>query len=169
MGEGKDFQILIHGIDTLQCAYFLESRKRKGIDFELLGREKESIKETRAKEPKRITLGNSDFLLHAFGSSSGYPIIISNEDFKIEMGEFNNPNFFVTFRSQGIWGSSVFDLHEKFIEWAGSVGYEPCGSESISRIDYCFDYSLSEIDFDEDWFVSRSTKDSMSHTIKSWC
>jgi hypothetical protein len=76
------------------------------------------------------------------------------------MGEYNNPNFFVTFRSQGIWRSSVFDLHDKFIDWAASVGFEPYGSESLSRIDYCFDYTLAEIDFDEDCFVSRSNKDS---------
>lgn len=151
--------MLIHGFDTIQCAYFMES-KRKGIDFELLARERESIKRTKSKEPQKMTLGEHDFLLHPFGSSSGYPIIITNEDFRIEMGEFNNPNFFVTFRSQGIWRSSVFDLHDRFIDWAKGVGFEPYGSESISRIDYCFDYSLPEIDFDEDCFVSRSNKDS---------
>lgn len=91
--ENKGFDILIHGFDTLQSAYFLESTKRKGIDFELLARERESIKQTRSKEPKRITLGNHDFLLHPFGSSSGYPIVLTNEDFRIEMGEFNNPKF----------------------------------------------------------------------------
>ena len=122
--------------------------------------EREGIKQKRSKEPKKILLGECDFLLHPFGSSSGYPIIITNEDFKIEMGEFNNPNFFVTFRSQGIWRSSVFDLHDKFIGWAESVGYEPYAAESLTRIDYCFDYSLREIDFDEDCFVSRSNKDS---------
>ncbi len=108
--ENKSFDNLIHGFDTVQCAYFLESARKKGIDFELLTREREAIKQTRSKDPKRISLGGSDFLLYPFGSSSGYPIIITNEDFKIEMGEFNNPNFFVTFRSQGIWKSSVFDL-----------------------------------------------------------
>jgi hypothetical protein len=75
--EKKNFDSLIQGFDTLQCAYFLESRKRKGINFELLGREKEGIQQTRGKEPKRITLGKSDFLLHPFGSLSGYPLIMS--------------------------------------------------------------------------------------------
>ena len=135
--ENKGFDYLIHGFDTLQCAYFMES-KGKGIDFELLSREREGIRQTKSKEPKKISTGKCDFLLHPFGSSSGYPIIITNEDFKIEMGEFNNPNFFVTFRSQGIWNSSGFDLHDRFIDWAKSVGYEPYGSESLSRIDYCF-------------------------------
>jgi hypothetical protein len=158
--ENKGVKNLIHGFDTIQCAYFLESTKKRGIDFELLTREREGIKQTKAKEPKRISLGGDDFLLRPFGSSSGYPIIITNENFTIEMGEFNNPNFFVKFKSQGIWKSSVFDLHDKFIDWAGSVGFEAYGSESLSRIDYCFDYTLAEIDFDEDCFVSRSNKDS---------
>ena len=86
---------------------------------------RESIKQGRVNDPKRVSLGKEDFLIHPFGSSSGYPFIISGEDFRIEMGEFNNPNFFVTFRSQGIWRSSVIDLHEKFMDWAESIGFEP--------------------------------------------
>ena len=158
--ENNQFDSLIHGLDTVQCAYFLESARGKGIDFAALDREKEGIKQTRGKEPKRISLGKKDFLLHPFGSASGYPVVISNEDFKIEMGEFNNPNFFVTFKSQGLWSKSAFHLHDDFLDWASSVGFEPLSSESLSRVDYCFDYTLSEVDFDEDWFVSRSTKDS---------
>ena len=98
--ENKSFNNLIHGFDTLQCAYYLEWTRKGGIDFEWLIKERESIKQTKSKEPKKISLGESDFLLHPFGSSSGYPIIIANEDFKLEMGEYNNPNFFVTFRSE---------------------------------------------------------------------
>ncbi len=85
--EKQKFEMLIHGFDTLQCAYFLESTKKKGIDFELLTREKEGIKKTKLKESKRISLGEYNFLLHPFGSSSGYPLIITNEDFNI-----SNPN-----------------------------------------------------------------------------
>ena len=33
-------------------------------------------------------------------------------------------------------------------------------SESLSRVDFCFDYKLPEIDFTEDYFVSYSKKDS---------
>jgi len=69
----QKFDLLIHGFDTLQCAYYLESTKKEGIDFELLTRGRESIKQTKGKEPRRITLGKNDFLLHPFGSSSGYP------------------------------------------------------------------------------------------------
>ena len=98
--ENKSFYNLIHGFDTLQCGYYLESTGKKGIDFELLTKEKEAIRQTKSKDPKKISLGEYDFLLHPFGSSSGYPIVITNEDFKIEMGEFNKPNFFVTFRNE---------------------------------------------------------------------
>ena len=96
----QKFDLLIHGFDTVQCAYYLEWTRKGGIDFEWLIKEREGIKQTKSKEPKKIRLGEYNFLLHPFGSSSGYPIIITNEDFKIEMGEFNKPNFFVTFRSE---------------------------------------------------------------------
>jgi hypothetical protein len=72
--QDTQFENLIHGFDTVQCAYFMESRG-KGIDFELLTREREDIKRTKSKEPKKITLGECDFLLHPFGSSSGFPPI----------------------------------------------------------------------------------------------
>jgi hypothetical protein len=99
----KNFEILIHGFDTIQCAYFMECNRGKGIDFQLLWEKKEKIRASKSKDPLLITLGKCNFLLHPFGTASGYPLVISNEDFRIEMGEFNNPNFFVTFRSQGLW------------------------------------------------------------------
>jgi hypothetical protein len=75
---------------------------RGGIDFEWLIKERERIKQTKSKEPKKILLGECDFLLHPFGTASGCPLVISNEDFKIEMGEFNNPNFFA-YKRLGSW------------------------------------------------------------------
>jgi len=41
--QNKNFDSLIHGFDTLQCAYFLESTKRKGINFELLERRQGNV------------------------------------------------------------------------------------------------------------------------------
>ncbi len=156
----RNFLKLIHGFDTVQCAYFMECKRKGGIDFQLLWEKKEKIRVSKKKDPELISLGEVNFLLHPFGTASGYPLVISNEDFRIEMGEFNNPNFFVTFRSQGLWRESAFDLHDKFIDWVESVGFQPSRSESLSRIDYCFDYNLPEVDFDENSFVSRSNKDS---------
>ena len=158
----QSFRLLLHGIDTIQCAYYLENQKNEvaHIDYALITRQKEYIRQSKKKDPVAVVLGNSEFLLHPYGSSSGYPIIISNNDFKIEMGEFNMPNFFVTFTSEALWRESAFVLHEKFLGWADSVGYKPMIKESMSRVDFCFDYKLPEIDFNEDNFVSYSKKDS---------
>ncbi len=68
--ENKTFEILIQGFDTLQCAYYLEWTRKGGIDFELLIKERERIKQTKGKEPQKISLGKSDFLLNPFGTGS---------------------------------------------------------------------------------------------------
>ncbi len=158
----EPIKYLLHGFDTIQCAYYLQrGYAAEGfIDYAFLTTQKESIRQSKKKEPMPVVLGNSEFLLHPYGSSSGYPIIISNNDFKIEMGEFNMPNFFVTFPSEALWRESAYSLHDKFLRWADSVGYNPMVTESLSRVDFCFDYRIPEIDFDEDCFVSYSKKDS---------
>jgi hypothetical protein len=158
--ENSKFEMKLHGFDTIQCAYYMEPSINASIDFQLLASIKESIRHSKNKSPRPILLGNTEFLLHSSGSSSGYPFIISNAFFKIELGEFNTPNFFVTFPSKALWQDSPYNLHKKFINWASSVGYEQYISESLSRADYCFDYKLEELDFNEDSFVSRAAKDS---------
>jgi len=162
-GQTKEnFKLLLHGIDTVQCAYHMETsyHREESIDFKLLSQQKESLRNTKKKDPLPIRLGNTEFLLQPYGSSSGYPIVINNRDFKIEMGELNSPNFFVTFSSEALWRESAFDLNEKFLQWANSAGYEKCLDEKLSRVDLCFDYKLPVIDFDEDSFVSYAKKDS---------
>jgi hypothetical protein len=131
-----------------------------GLDFQQLAEQKESIRQSKSKSPLPVTLGNSEFLLQSYGTASGYPFVLENGDFKIELGEYNKPNFFVTFRSQALWRESAWMLHDKFTTWAASVGFVPYRPESLSRVDFCFDYNLPVVDFDEDHFVSRSTKDS---------
>lgn len=159
--EGRPYKLLLHGFDTLQCAYFLRQSSADGIDFQSLAKQREEIRQTKMKEPVPVGIGNTSFLLSPYGTASGYPFIISNEDFKIEFGQFNNPSFFVTFKSQALWRESAYYLHEIFLKWAGSAGFVPYRNESLSRVDYSFDYNLSDIDFNEDHFVSRSSKDSI--------
>lgn len=73
------------------------------LDFERLTLEKETLRQNKGRDPKLITLGGIEFMLHPYGSSSGYPFVISNQDFTIAFGEFNNPAFFVKFRSFALW------------------------------------------------------------------
>lgn len=153
-------ELKLHGFDTVQCAYYMEPGIDVSIDFQMLASTKEAIRHSKSKSPLPVTLGNAEFLLYPSGSSSGYPFIISNELFKIELGEFNTPNFFVTYPSKALWQDSPYNLHKKFTNWASSVGYEQYMPETLSRVDYCFDYKLEEMDFNEDSFVSRASKDS---------
>ena len=158
--NNSDFKFLLHGIDTLQCAYFLRRSENCALDFETLSLIKETLQQEKSRRPVAISLGGTEFLLHPYGTGSGYPFVLENEDFKIQLGEFNTPNFFVTFRSQALWRESAWLLHKKFLEWASHAGLAPYREESLSRVDFCFDYQLPEIDFTEDCFKSRSTKDS---------
>lgn len=153
-------KLLLQGIDTLQCAYYLQPKSICLFGFEELGVRKESLRHRKAKDPEMVEIGGEPFHLHPHGTSSGYPLLLSNGDFKVECGEFNNPSFFVTFKSQALWKSSAFDLHNKFLAWSNSVGLTPGRAESLSRVDYSFDYHLPKIDFDENSFVSRASKDS---------
>ncbi|MFO0719758.1 MAG: hypothetical protein U0319_03405 [Nitrospira sp.] len=154
------YKLLLQGIDTVQCAYYLTPPASKHLDFRALAIIKEQLRMNKSREPRAVMLGDTEFFIHPYGSSSGYPFVLSNEDFKIELGEFNNPSCFVTYRSQALWRQSASTLHDKFVAWAKSVGCEIQQPESLSRVDFCFDYSLAERDFDADSFVSLSDKDS---------
>lgn len=93
------------------------------------------------------------------GTKSGYPFLIENEAFSIQFGEFNKPNFFVTFRSFALWQFGAQALNRRFLNWASSVGFMMFQQERLSRVDFTFDYRIETVDFDEDNFVSRASKD----------
>ena len=156
------FQHLLSGHDTIECAYYLAPNGRAGLDFEHLELQKEELRRSKSRKSKTkpIRLGSEEFLLAGHGTSSGYPLLIENDVFSIQFGEFNKPNFFVTYRSIALWHFGAFALHERFLAWADSVGFEPYCSESLSRVDLTFDYQIPEIDFDEDHFISQAQKDS---------
>ena len=154
------YKLLLHGIDTVQCAYYLTPPSPKHLDFRAIAVIKEQLRMDKSREPRAVTLGGTEFFIYPYGSSSGYPFVLSNEDFKIELGEFNNPSCFVTYRRQALWRQSALTLHDKFLAWVKTIGCEMQQPESLSRVDFCFDYSLAERDFDADSFVSLSDKDS---------
>lgn len=152
-------KLLLSGLDTVECAYFLRPMPQCALDFNRLSVEKERLKHSKKREPTKIELGGKEFLLQPYGSGSGYPFVIENADMTIEFGEFNDPSFFVTFRSVALWHRGAATLHQQFMAWAQSLGLQPYRSESLSRVDFTFDYHLPKIDFDEDSFVSLSAAD----------
>lgn len=152
-------KFLIEGFDTIECAYYLTRMNDCQINFTELSVEKEELAHAKIKHGKQIQLGNEAFLLASHGTSSGYPFLMENEAFIIQFGEFNNPNFFVKFRSIALWHHGAAALHQRFLNWAASAGMVPCKPEKLSRVDHASDYFLPELDFDEDSFISSATKD----------
>lgn len=152
-------RLLLHGYDTIECAYYLASGQGCLIDYEQLAVEKEALRQAKSRKPKHIKLGNEEFLLAPHGTKSGYPFLIENDSFSIQFGEFNQPSFFVTYRSFALWHYGIQNLQHRFLAWAQSVGIKAYQPERLSRVDFTFDYFLPNIDFDEDSFVSVASKD----------
>ena len=151
--------LLLSGHDTIECAYYLAPSEGCKFDYERLAVEKETMRLSKSRKPTLIKLGNEEFMLAGHGTGSGYPYLIENEAFSIQFGEFNQPSFFVTFRSIALWHASAQGLHDRFLAWAHSVGLHAYQPEKLSRVDFTFDYHLPIIDFDEDNFVSSFAKD----------
>lgn len=99
-------------------------------------------------------------MLRSYGSPNGYPFVIENRDFVIEFGEFNMPSFRVKLRSEALWRSGAAALHAWFIEWMRNVGLYAIQPETLSRVDFTFDYQIDAVDFDENSVVSLAVKDS---------
>ncbi len=152
-------RLLLNGFDTIECAYYLAFSDDCQLDFEQLAVEKEELRQLKIRKSKHIRLGSEEFLLASHGTGSGYPFLIENESFSIQFGEFNQPSFFVTYRSVALWHAGIQNLHQRFMVWAQSVGLIAYQPERISRVDFAFDYFLPNIDFDEDNFVSAASKD----------
>ena len=157
--QKTDFRFLLHGLDTVQLCYYFLPGRGNGIDFEWLAAERERLRAEKKIQSKAIMLGGQEFLLSPNGSSSGYPYLLGNADFQIACGPYNNPPFYVTFRSEALWREGARALHDRLCSWARGLGYHEAKPEKLSRVDYCFDYHVPRIDFDEDNFVSLSAKD----------
>ena len=153
------FANLLSGHDTIEAAYYLAPTADCALDFERLAAEKEALRQAKVRHPKALKIGSEEFLLAAHGTQSGYPFLIENAVFSIQFGEFNKPNFFVTYRSFALWQYGADKLHQRFLDWAASVGLMPYQTERLSRVDLTFDYQIDAIDFNEDNFVTQATKD----------
>ena len=156
------FRHLLAGLDTVQVAYYLRCIGYGAeFSFEKLLLERERLRAANTRTGCVVEIGDRTFQLQRYGSSSGYPLVLKNAEVTIECGENNSPGFFVTYRSEALWRRGAQALHEAFIAWAESVGLVVVRDESLSRVDYAFDYSLPAVDFTEDSVVSLSlgTKD----------
>lgn len=153
-------KLLLSGLDTVECAYYLGSGGITNLDFGALREQREAIRQSKFPDSGVLRLGDTDFLLSPNGSKSGYPFIISNQDCTIQFGEFNQPNFFVKFSSHALWHKGAKAMNEWFENWAGSLGYIAIRMEGLSRVDFAFDFWLPTVDFDEDSFVTVADKDS---------
>jgi hypothetical protein len=153
-------KLLLSGLDTIECAYYLRAGGSCGINFEALRAQREVMRDSKHPDSCVFNIGGMDFLLSHNGSKSGYPFIISNPDCTIQFGEFNDPSFFVKYSSFALWNRGAKFLHERFKHWAESLGFIELRSEGLSRCDFAFDFHLENIDFDEDSFVTAAEKDS---------
>jgi hypothetical protein len=153
------FRRLLTGLDTVQVAYYLRAEPQAVFAFEPLVVLKEALRASKSREGGVAAIGAQSFLLQPYGSSSGYPLVLEHDAFKIECGEFNNPSFYVTYRSKALWAQGAAALHQKFMAWAESVGLRAFRPEGLSRVDFTFDYCLPTVDFDGDCVISVSAKD----------
>jgi hypothetical protein len=156
---GAECRRLISGLDTVQAAYYLRPHLQAAFRFEPLLVSKERLRADKSRKGELLQIGSELFLLQAYGSKSGFPLVLDHLDFTIECGEFNNPSFFVTYRSKALWQKGAKALHETFLAWAESVGLLVVRPEKLSRVDFAFDYQLAAPDFDSDSVVSLSAKD----------
>lgn len=170
--EMTQFQFLLSGHDTIECAYYLAPDSVPLLDYERLAVEKEELRLSKSRKPKFIKFGCKEFMLARHGTGSGYPFLIENEAFSIQFGEFNVPPFFVAFRSIALWHQGAQGTHERLLAWAASVGLHPYQQERLSRVDFTFDYHLPVIDFDEDNFVTSFEKDNQhrkNRIVQTFC
>ena len=150
---------LVSGLDTIQAAYYLRPDFQGAFDFEPLMVAKERLRANNSRKGELLCIGGESFLLQGYGSKSGYPLVLDHIDFSIQCGEFNNPSFFVTYRSKALWEKGAKVLHDFFVQWAEATGLLVIRPETLSRVDFAFDYEIAAADFDSDSVVSLSAKD----------
>ncbi len=152
-------RLLLSGLDTVECAYYLRETLGCGFDFADLAAKREAMRASKRRDPVSVVIGSKEFLLSRGGSQSGYPLVLNNNELAIQCGEFNSPSFFVTYRSDALWHKGAQQLHAEFNGWALGLNFVHARDEGLSRVDFTFDFELPFIDFDQDSFVTLASKD----------
>ena len=72
------YTLLLHGIDTLQCAYYLRPVSGRGSSISPgCSGPRSAAGRGEAGRGQPLTLGGVPFLLTAYGTRSGYPFLLS--------------------------------------------------------------------------------------------
>ena len=157
--QDEPFKYLASGIDTAEVCYSLRAEGKSGLDFSALIADRDALRQKKGKATKVAHLGCEEFLLSNHGTSAGYSLFMENQAFQVAFGEFIQPNFHVKYLSQALWHEGLSNLHMRFLKWAASVGFHPFKPESISRVDFAFDYLIPHVDFDMDSFNTVAVTD----------
>jgi hypothetical protein len=65
-------RLLLSGLDTVECAYYLRPGADCKLDFADLRERRELIRQSKHPDPAVIELGGTEFLLSPNGTASGY-------------------------------------------------------------------------------------------------
>jgi hypothetical protein len=152
-------RLLLHGLDTVEAAYYFRPSIGCELDFVALAERREAMRAARRREPELLSIGGKEFLLASHGTASGYPFLMENGEASVQFGEFNSPSFFITYRSHALWHKGAVALHGEMLSWATAARMSHGLAETLSRVDFTFDFEVSEVDFDEDSFVTLAAKD----------
>ncbi|MEQ9109330.1 MAG: hypothetical protein RIF37_15300 [Rhodospirillaceae bacterium] len=119
------------------------------------------IKETLRQERtdlREITLGTETFGLLPYGTFP-YTLTLTNKIMDIKIARSMQPNCYVQFSSEGLWRYGEDGITGRFRTWLNSIGATLLRPESVSRVDFAFDFDLPVVDFGPGDFVTRADKD----------
>lgn len=148
-------KLLISGIDSLYVSYYLDGL---GLDWEELAYRKEQLKQDRRQEFLNVAIGGEPWALMPYGKFP-YQYVLRNSFFQVFLAQNNSPNCYVQFISQALWSKGVDWLHNWLCNWFEVLGSRQTRTETVARVDFAFDFDLPIIDFNQNDFVSRATKD----------
>lgn len=65
-------KLLLSGLDTVECAYYLRSGCISNLDFAALRAQRETMRQSKHPDSGVLELGGVEFLLSPNGTKSGY-------------------------------------------------------------------------------------------------
>ena len=72
-------KLLLSGLDTVECAYYLRETLGCKFDFADLAAKREAMRAAKRREPFVVAIGGKEFLLGRGGTASGYPLMLTKE------------------------------------------------------------------------------------------